>query len=132
MDLFPSVCSILGLEWPENLDGTDKSKALLGNPIQETPPIMWEYASNPGGGIIPGNKDFISPNLAMREGEWKLLINADSTNAQLFNLIKDPGEETNLVENESLKAADMAKRLIAWRRTLPVEIRKANDKNFNE
>jgi arylsulfatase A-like enzyme len=132
IDLFPSICSILKLDWPENLDGTDKSKALLGEPMLDTPPIMWEYGSNPGGGIIPGNSSFISPNLAMREGEWKLLINADSTEMQLFNLIKDPGEKNNLAKSESARAADMAQRLIDWRITLPVEIKKANDINFSK
>ena len=86
MDLFPSLCSVLNIDYPDNLDGTDKSAALLGNPVTGTQPIMWEYSSNPGGSIKPGNDEFISPNLAIREGDWKLLINADSTGAQLYNL----------------------------------------------
>jgi arylsulfatase A-like enzyme len=123
-DLFPSLCSLLGFEWPENLDGIDKSQALLGAPMQVTDPIMWQYACNPGGSLLPGNPDYISPNLAMREGKWKLLINADSTRTELYNLEKDPGETTNLAEEESERAMDMASRLIAWRRTMPVTIRK--------
>jgi hypothetical protein len=59
----------------------------------------------------------------MREGDWKLLINADSTGAKLFNLGQDPGETTDLVEVENGRASDMAGRLIARRRTMPVAIR---------
>ena len=55
------------------------------------------------------------------------MINADSTEMQLFNLIKDPGEKNNLAKSESARAADMAQRLIDWRKTMPVEIKKAND-----
>jgi arylsulfatase A-like enzyme len=124
-DLFPSICSIIGVEWPEDLDGRDKSLALLGTPMDVKDPIMWEYNSYPGDNILqPGNPDFISPNLAMREGKWKLLINADSTDAQLFNLDIDPEETKNLVGQEPELARDMATRLIAWRRTMPVAIRK--------
>ncbi|MBA7527989.1 N-acetylgalactosamine-6-O-sulfatase [subsurface metagenome] len=123
MDLFPSLCSILGIETPGVLDGNDKSQALLGTPMQVTDPIMWEYSSNPGGSIQPGDTNFISPNLAMREGDWKLLINADSTDAKLFNLVHDPGEANNLAEKENERAMDMAGRLIDWRRSMPVAIR---------
>ena len=125
-DLFPSLCSIIGIEWPDGLDGRDKSKALLGTPMEVTDPIMWQYNCNPGGTIIPGNPDFISPNLAMREGKWKILINADSSNAELYNIELDPGETSNLVEQEPELSRDMASRLIAWRRTMPVDIRKTD------
>ena len=122
MDLFPSLCSLLGIEPPGNLDGTDKSEALLGKPIEVSDPIMWEYASNPGGSIKPGNEDFISPNLAIRDGDWKLLINADSTGARLYNLRNDPGESKNLVEIEEGRASSMAAKVLSWRRSMPVAL----------
>lgn len=121
-DLFPSICSILGIEIPENLDGVDKSQALLGNPVEMTAPIMWEYASNPGGSIQPGNTDFHSPNLAIRDGDWKLLINADYSNPQLFNLKNDPGEKNNLAESEEDIVKVLADNVIAWRKKMPVEM----------
>ena len=122
MDLFPSICSMLDIEYPKDIDGTDKSVALLGNPLDVKQPIMWEYSSNPGGSIQPGKKEHISPNLAIREGDWKLLINTDSTNLMLFNLKNDPGETNNLVKKTSKKAHNMAAEVLAWRRSMPVEI----------
>jgi arylsulfatase A-like enzyme len=121
-DLFPSLCSIIGIEYPENLDGKDKSQALLGTPMQIEDPIMWEYSSNPGGSIKPGNEDFISPNLAIREGDWKLLINIDSTGVLLYNLKTDPGEENDLVAEETERALMMAEKVITWRRSMPVAV----------
>ncbi|MFC2112331.1 sulfatase [Bacteroidota bacterium] len=123
MDLFPSLCALLQTDYPDNLDGTDKSQALLGNPIQVIEPIMWEYASSTGGSILPGDTNLISPNLAIRESDWKLLINADSTEAKLFNLVQDPGETTNLVDEENEIASNMAAKVLAWRRTMPVAIK---------
>lgn len=122
MDLFPSICSMLDIEYPKNIDGTDKSVALLGNPLDVKQPIMWEYSSNPGGSIKPGKEEHISPNLAIREGDWKLLINTDSTRVMLFNLKNDPGETNNLVEKNPRKVHNMAAKVLAWRRSMPVEI----------
>lgn len=122
MDLFPSLCSMLGISHPENLDGRDKSAALLGTPVDDTQPLMWEYSSNPGGSIQPGNKAFRSPNLAIRKGDWKLLINADSTDLKLFNLEKDPGEKLNLTAQNSELAREMATKVLTWRRSMPVDL----------
>jgi len=83
---------------------------------------MWKYSSNPDGSIKPGKEENISQNLAIREGDWKLLINTDSTDVMLFNLKNDPGETNNLVEKKSQKAQNMAAKVLAWRRSMPVEI----------
>jgi arylsulfatase A-like enzyme len=86
---------------------------------------MWEYSSNPGGSIQPANSAFRSPNLAIREGDWKLLINADSTGAQLYNLKNDPGERNNLIKENKSVAENLAKKVIGWRKSMPVEIPQA-------
>jgi arylsulfatase A-like enzyme len=122
MDIFPPICSLLGFESPNSLDGTDKSQAFTGNEISDVPPIMWEYASNPGGSIQPGNENFRSPNLAIRDGDWKLLMNADYSDILLFNLKSDPGEKINLAKIEKDKVTKLAEKVMAWRKTMPVEI----------
>lgn len=83
---------------------------------------MWEYSSNPGGSIQPGNPAFRSPNLAMRDGDWKLLMNADSTDIKLFDLKNDPGEQQNLADQNVERVREMAAGVLAWRRSMPVDI----------
>lgn len=122
MDVFPSICSILNIDYPDTLDGTDKSQALLGIPLEQVPPIMWEYASNPGGSIQPGNEAFRSPNLAIREGDWKLLIDADGNNTQLFDLKNDPAENYNQAEDKPEIVRTLTEKVIAWRKSMPVEM----------
>jgi arylsulfatase A-like enzyme len=122
IDLFPSICSMLDIDYPADIDGSDKSAAFLGKPLDVKQPIMWEYSSNPGGSILPGDSLFRSPNLAIREGDWKLLINTDSTNIKLFNLKKDPGEKLNLSKKNTELAWDMASKVLTWRRSMPVDI----------
>ena len=122
MDLFPSLCALLHIEYPENLDGIDKSAALLGNPVKVSQPIMWDYSIALSERERPGNKNFISPDLAIREGEWKLLINTDSTDARLYDVVSDPGEIYNLIDKEPDIAEELAQKVIAWRRSMPVPI----------
>ena len=136
MDLFPSICSLIGIEYPKNLDGIDKSKSFLGAPIVNKSPVMWEYSSNPGGSIKPGgswnidgslkpkNRSFHSPNLAIRDGDWKLLINTDLTGEMLYNLITDPGEKINLADKEKEIVKELKDKVIKWRKSMPVEIPK--------
>jgi arylsulfatase A-like enzyme len=124
MDIFPSICSILGIDLPKGLDGNDKSQAFKGNKMVETPPIMWEYASNPGGSILPGDTNNISPNLAIRDGDWKLLINTDGSEGQLYNLKVDPKEKINLINEETDIAKKLKIKVFNWRRSMLVEIPK--------
>jgi len=123
-DIFPSLCSMINIPVPEDLDGTNKSKALLGKPIKRSPAVMWEYASNKGGNIMPGNPDYISPTLVIRENQWKLGINTDSTDIQIYNLTEDPGETKNLVNKEKKVAQKLASKVLNWRRSLPVPLKK--------
>lgn len=120
IDILPSVCSLLGVESPEMLDGTDKSQAFIGNEITTVPAIMWEYSSNPGGSIKPGNKNNISPNLAIRSGNWKLLVNTDGSEAQLYNLSDDPKELKNVIEEHEILAKELKDKVINWRKAMPV------------
>ena len=120
MDLYPSLCRLAGV--PVNasarLDGLDMSRALRGLSLTRQAPICWDYRRN-SATLKPGNPKFVSPNLAMRHGDWKLLIYADSTNAQLYDLKRDKGEQRNVIGQHPAVAQRMAGELLAWRKSLP-------------
>jgi arylsulfatase A-like enzyme len=129
VDLFPSLCSMAGVPRPEavTFDGEDLAPALLGKPTTRARPLFWEYGRKPpmpgqkGLGAFPYPKEpnDLSPNVAVRDGAWKLLINADGTRAELYDLEADPKETTNRTKDRP----DIARRLegaaLAWRRSLP-------------
>lgn len=118
IDLFKTFSSLAQVEAPEvDFDGQDMSRALLGAPRQRKRPLFWEYGREDFY-LSPGNPRFKSPNLAVRDGRWKLLINADSTNAQLYNLRQDHAETSNLVKKKPGVARDLAKKVLEWRRSL--------------
>jgi arylsulfatase A-like enzyme len=121
LDMYESLCRITGSALPEDFhtDGTDMSKALFGTPQQRTKAIYWEYRRNDSRAFPRPADNDLSPNVAIREGGWKLLVNADGSNAALYNLHNDPRETTPL--NDSLP--DITKKLsekaLSWRHSLP-------------
>lgn len=114
MDLLPSLAQITGVIIPPDAspDGTDMSKAILGDQIIRQTPIYWEYGVH--GSIRPGKADHISPGLAMRDGDWKLLCNPDETETKLFNLKTDIGESKNVAKQYTNVAQDMRGKLLTW------------------
>ena len=50
-----------------------------------------------------------SPNVAVRDGRWKLLVNADGTGAELYDLTADPREAADLASSEPAVAAGLTR-----------------------
>lgn len=118
VDLFPTLCGLAGIEAPKgDFDGQDLSKAIKGEAAQRTKPLFWEYGSEYD--IKPGNPRYISPRLAMRKGPWKVLINDDGSQIELYNLIEDHAETKNMAEKHPDIAGQMAEQVLEWKRTMP-------------
>jgi arylsulfatase A-like enzyme len=119
-DLFPSLCAVAGVELPKDtaFDGEDLSAVLLGSSRVRTRPLFWEYGRNTNSFDYPRGADR-SPNVAMREGNWKLLVNADDTDLQLYDLKSDPKEATNVAAANPEVAARLKDKVLAWRKALP-------------
>ena len=123
LDLLPTLCALGGAKIPADiagkLDGEDLSAALTGGSLTRRKPVFWEYGRNTNSYAYPKEPYHRSPNLAVRDGNWKLLIHADGTGAELYDLATDPKETTSL----AAERADITKRLsdaaLAWRRSLP-------------
>jgi len=112
VDLVPTVAGLTKTKKPANYrsDGADESSVLLGKKATPKKDIYWFYNNNP----LPGKKENISPTLAIRSGNWKLLMEPDGSNQQLYNLAIDYKETTNLVDREMTVAEGLAKKLTMW------------------
>jgi hypothetical protein len=80
--------------------------------------MFWEYGRNDIAFKYPRPVDK-SPNLAVRSGEWKLLMNSNGTDIQLYNILKDKKESTNLAETEPKITTELKEKLLAWWKSLP-------------
>ncbi len=120
IDLNRSLYAITETELPNKakLDGEDVSEALLGNrPMGRVAPIFWRRPPDrPGFGY--GQKED-NPDLAVRDGRWKFLINFDRSDPQLYDLAEDMSETRNLVQVEREIAARLEKAVFAWNATMP-------------
>ena len=119
-DLFPSVCAIAGVKLPKDaaFDGENLSAAWLGHPATRAKALFWEYGRNTNSFAYPRGADR-SPNVAVREGDWKLLVNADGSDAQLYDLKTDPRESHNVAQANPELAARLKEKALAWRNALP-------------
>jgi arylsulfatase A-like enzyme len=121
VDLFPSFCKLAGAALPNGpaFDGEDLSAVFLGKPAARTKALYWEYGRNNQTFAYPQGLDR-SPNLATREGNWKLLISADGSGAELYELSKDFAERHNLVDQQPDVARRLSERALTWRKSLPL------------
>jgi hypothetical protein len=54
----------------------------------------------------------------MRSRKWKLLMNADGTSAELYDLSRSPKEENNVAGEQPDVTKRLSAKLLAWRRSL--------------
>ena len=121
VDLFPTLCRLGDARLPDGYapDGEDRSASLLG---QEAPirarPLFWEYGRTAEAFNYPVAKNR-SPNLAILEDHWKLLVNADGTGVELYDLAVDPNETVNHAPENPDLAKRLAESVRAWRDAMP-------------
>ena len=120
VDLLPSLLAIAGRQPPagQAFDGEDQSGAMLGRSLHDrTKPLMWlRPPDRPGPAADPW------PDLAIRQGDWKLLVNADGSSPQLYDLAHDAAEKANVAAAHPDVVAAMTKPLLAWYHGLPVTV----------
>jgi arylsulfatase A-like enzyme len=121
LDFLPTLATLCRAKLPEGYvpDGEDMTKALLGETPTRSAPLLWEYGRNDSSFAYPRDARHRSPNLAIREGRWKLLVNADGNGAELYDLAADAKESKSLAADKP----DVVKRLTAaalrWRKAVP-------------
>ncbi len=119
-DLLPSLCRMAGVSLPETYRGSgeDMSAALWGHPKKRTQPVIWAFKS-------PRDKkgnEAISPGIAVREGDWKLLVNEDGSDMMLFNLKRDLHETTDVKKDNEDVAERLGKVALEWYGDLKLKI----------
>ncbi|MBI1354459.1 MAG: sulfatase-like hydrolase/transferase [Acidobacteria bacterium] len=119
VDLFPTFCALAGVPAPPvAFDGEDRSSVLLGEPSARRKPLLWEYGRDETY-LAPGLEEDRSPNLAIRDGRWKLLVNADGSRLELYDLDASTGERDNVAADHPDVAKRLSEALLSWRRSLP-------------
>lgn len=118
IDLSPSLLEFTGTAAPENAnyDGENRIETILGeSTLSRQAPIFF---SRP-----PDRKNYYGfeglPDLAVRQGKWKLLCDYDGSRPELYDIVVDPGETKNLAEVHAEIVDLMAKQVIEWWDSMP-------------
>lgn len=114
VDLVASLLTLAGAVVPSHVDGEDLCDALLGRGVVgRTKPLMWSRPPDRG---MERNEDL--PDLAIREAQWKLLVEFDGSNPQLYDLSQD-AEESDDVAAEHQQIVDrLTAAVLKWRQSV--------------
>ncbi len=121
-DLVPSLLTVSGAKQPAGVtfDGEDLSATLLGRSmVSRAAPLFWRRP--PDRKNSPPALPDPQPDLAVREGDWKLLCNYDGSQPELYDLAKDRAETTNLVRQHPDVATHLTAAVLAWNQSLPAD-----------
>lgn len=128
VDLVESLRSLAQAESPESYvsDGENMLAALLGVSVGlRSSPLYWRRppdraTSGPGDATGPRRRAARDlPDLAVRDGQWKLLCNLDGSGEELYNLDEDASESNNVADGNRALANRLKKQVLAWNRELP-------------
>lgn len=118
IDLVPSLLEFTGSKLLEkvNYDGENIIRTMLGESTSSRKAPI--YFSRP-----PDRKNYYGfdnlPDLAMREGKWKLLCDYDGGCPELYDILADPGEIKNMVATNPEIVDNMVKQLVGWWESMP-------------
>lgn len=118
MDLVPSMLTITGVPPADGVsyDGVELADVVLGKADRSREkPLFFRR---------PPDRDNFSgegtlPDLAVRDGKWKLLCEYDGSKPQLYDLDADRGETTNLAEKEPEQVKRLTALVTAWHQAMP-------------
>jgi len=113
VDFLPTLAALAGARVPpaSDIDGENLAGAIKGAPVARRRPLFWDLREDTVGDLI--NR---SPKLIIRDGPWKLLLNPDNGNVELYDIVKNALEVDNVAAENPAVVERLAGRLRAWKR----------------
>jgi uncharacterized sulfatase len=121
-DLGPSLLALSSAQAPAEVqfDGEDVSATLIGrSTASRTAQIFWRRP--PDRKNSPPALPDPQPDLAVRDGDWKLLCDYDGSQPELYDLAGDRGETMNLASKQTEIVNRLAAAVIEWHRSMPAD-----------
>lgn len=109
-DFYPTFLALARLP-PRNsqhLDGVSFTPLLRGEAMSPQRTFYWHYPHYHGSTWAPGS--------ALREGNWKLIVQDHYATVELYDLARDLGETNDLSSHESATRDRLLKKLRAWQK----------------
>lgn len=97
-DFLPTAAELAGLPIPKEGDGISLAPVLFGGSRRQHEYLYWDYGH--------GRTQFAQ---AVRKGSWKAVRNGSGNAIELYDLSRDPGENTNLAAGHPDVAAQLGR-----------------------
>ncbi len=109
-DLLPTMAAISGTALPDSLklDGINLLPHLIGNNQPASRPLFWSHNNQ----------------LAIRQGDYKLITNTSFSETSLYNLRDDLGEEDDLAVQYPDLVQELLETLKAWQKDVTKDVKK--------
>jgi len=104
VDVVPTLCDLLGIPAPERVEGTSLVPALETGAIARGP--LFSVATQPWRKFEPGTFGNAKNPRCVRDGRWKYVYAPYLELEQLFDVVADPEERTNLLSEITDKPSD--------------------------
>ena len=120
IDLVPSLLKFSKVRTPEQItfDGELLLDTILGHRDKSRRAPLF-FRRPPDRDSFYGDKDL--PDLAIRQGKWKLLCEYDGSEAELYDLDSDRGETTNLANRHPEVVNRLSNLVIDWHHRMPAD-----------
>jgi uncharacterized sulfatase len=120
IDLAPTLLAIAGVDPPAGVafDGENVADVLLGQSDRSRRDALF-WRRPPDRKTLDRPDSPPLPDLAIREGEWKLLCDYDGARPELYDLAHDRGETTNLAGGHPDIVTRLTTAVRAWHTTMP-------------
>ncbi len=116
MDLVPSILSLANVKTDTTFDGQRLESVILGNTIESRNAPLF-FRRPPDRDSFYGVPD--CPDLAVRDGDWKLMCEYDGTQAKLYNLKSDRGETNDVASNHPELTRRLTASVVQWHQAMP-------------
>ena len=113
-DFYPTILDLVGapLKDEQHEDGVSLKPLLLQTGTLQDRSLFWHYP----------HYHRTTPYGAIRNGDYKLIEFFEDGALELYNLVEDPAEETNLADTMPEKAADLLEELKQWRTNVEAQL----------
>ena len=120
IDIAPTLLTFAGVSAPAGtaFDGVSMHETLLGHSEASRDRPLF-FRRPPDRASFSGEENL--PDLAVRDGRWKLLCTYDGSSPLLYDLDADPAEKNNLAATHAPETARLTEAVVAWHRSLPTD-----------
>jgi N-acetylgalactosamine-6-sulfatase len=116
VDLLPTLCAAASVTLPADYqsDGENLLAAFQGKTTARTRPLFWHWMGK------AAEPDYW-PRLAVREGDWKLVLTEDGKRVELHHLSRDRAETEDVSKDHPDIVARLSQMAREWKATLPAK-----------